>query len=881
MLMAGDTPRATTTSARHRDSDGNRGTCSLRHHRATTVQRRDTLECIYRSIEGAATCRCGAPGSENERRSEECWTGGIARATYRVDATARTGTSSSLERDAAVRARKPSTDLDQVEMRAHQQQVIQTIYGAVGDPSSWFADDFRSWANEVESRRGKLDRKKKVTSKRLETALGLHGSVVALDRFIYAVERYLAARALRAIELCLDVPFSELEEIPASVQTGLVVRNQVSLLLKYCCPLEQEVDDAELREIVFRAANTNFEDHFQAEFMGLVPREVRHAIGSFFTPQWLARHIVRRLGYRHENSENLLRTLCDPACGSGVFLIAAAEELRQAVIAGTIAPELALEQSLTSLHGIDVELVPCLLATASLTIAAKAIAQVGSCQLTRIPTTIRHEDTLDQRSDAIRFDYIVGNPPWVNWEYMPDAYREKHGELWVDLAIFDVRRKTMSFSKEDISALFVAHAIHYRLSGSGAFSFVLPESLFKSTLNHQGFREFRLGRERAPYQVNRLEDFVSVKPFEGVGNRTVVLFGANGAPTTYPIPFIKWSQVVRKVQPVTGTDGLQGQSSDGLAQLADASSPGSSWSTGAGSAIEVHRRLDGENAYRGRTGLFTGGANAIYHLRPLGQLRDGVLHVANVVERAKRPVPQVQASLEDDFIYPFLRGRDVTRWHSTVELAVLLPHTSATKMTPVAPDALQELAPRTLEYFKNFKSILDERRGFSSWEQQYRETGYYSCQRVGDYTFSDWKVAWRYIAPTFTIAAFGPLSFAGMREKPVIPNEKLMLIACASRREAHYLAGVLSASVVVDHIHSRMVSTQISPSIVRGIAVPRFDPENEAHLSISEICDSGHFALSHGDPVGAEAVVRLDRLVSSLWGLSPKDAEHARERNPF
>lgn len=766
-------------------------------------------------------------------------------------------------------------------LRAPQQQVVQTLYAAAGDPSSWFAGDFKCWLDDVESRRGELDRKKKVTSKELDTALGLHGSLVALDRFIYAVERYLAARAIRAIELCLDVPLSELEDVPAPIRTGLIFRDEVGRLLEDLCPLEKEIDDADVRDIVQRSMHTNLEDEFQAEFMGLVPRQVRHAIGSFFTPQWLARHIIRTLGYRHEDPESLLRTLCDPACGSGVFLIAAAEELRQAAAAGTITPAAALERVLTSLHGVDVELVPSLLATASLTIAAKAIAQSANMPLTRIPTTIRHEDALDQRSDATRYDYVVGNPPWVNWEYLPQAYREKHGDLWVDLAIFDVRRKTMSFSKEDISALFVAHAIHYRLKANGSFSFVLPESLFKSTLNHQGFREFRLGRERAPYRVSGLEDFVAVKPFEGVANRTVVLFGANGAPTTYPIPFVKWSQVVRKLQPVTGSEGLQGQPAAGLAQLAEADSPGSSWSTGAVSAIEVHRKLDGENAYRGRTGLFTGGANAIYHLRPLAQSRDGLLQVANVIERAKRPVPQVQASLEDDFIYPFLRGRDVTRWHSLVELAVLLPHTPETKMAPVSPAVLEELAPRTLAYFKNFKSILDERRGFSSWERQYRESGYYSCQRVGEYTFAEWKVVWRYIAPAFTTAVLGPVSFAGMRSKPVIPNEKLMLIACESRQEAYYLGGVLSASVVVDHIQSRMVSTQISPSIVRGIAVPKFDPENELHLSISRICESGHDALRSGNGIKPEAISQLDLLVSSLWGLSPNEAHMARARNPF
>jgi hypothetical protein len=202
-------------------------------------------------------------------------------------------------------------------------------------------------------------------------------------------------------------------------------------------------------------------------------------------------------------------------------------------------------------------------------------------------------------------------------------------------------------------------------------------------------------------------------------------------------------------------------------------------------------------------------------------------------------------------------------------------------MAPVPETTLEKTAPATLEYFKNFKSILDERRGFSAWEAGYRETGYYACQRVGDYTFADWKVVWRYISPKFTTAVLGPLAFAGMDVKPVIPNEKLMLVACESRDEAYYLGGVLSGSVVVEHIHSRMVSTQISPSIVSGIGIPLFDATDPRHLKIARLCEIGHAARRDGEPVTTEQIQILDHLVADIWGLTHHDADEARQRNPF
>jgi N-6 DNA Methylase len=767
------------------------------------------------------------------------------------------------------------------QMRVHQQTIIRNIYEASGRAGTPLSSDYRDWVVAVKGRRGELDRKKKVSQADLIAALAGSAQPVELERFIFAVDRYLTRRALKAVELCLDVPLRAIDALPGIVRQGIAFTESVDSVLVEACPLETASDDQDLQLTILHALEAGLEDTFQDEYMGLIPRQVRHAIGSFFTPQWLARHVIRELGYRHEAPESLRQSMCDPACGSGVFLIAAAEELRQAAVAGSIEPAEVVDRILTLLHGIDVELVPCLLTTASLMIAARTVAIIGGISLDRVPNTIRCEDTLDQGDGSERFDVIVGNPPWVNWEYMPTEYRDKHSALWLRLGIFNARGKTMSFSKEDISALFVAHAVHYRLKDAGKYGFVLPESLFKSTQNHRGFRHFRLGPERIPYKVNRLEDFVQVKPFEGVANRTVVMFGEKNGKTEYPVPFVQWTGFARVAQPVTGSLGLKGDAVHGFAQIADTYDPGSSWSTGTNAAIQTHRRIDGLNAYRARTGLFTGGANAVYHLRPLSQSRSGHLLVENVVERAKRIVPQVRTELEDTYVYPFLRGRDVSQWQSTVELGVLLPHTAETKMTPVTEEVLGEVAPQTLEYFRAFRGILDDRRGFSSWERPFRDAGFYACQRVGAYTFNPWKVIWRYISPRFTTAVIGPVTFAGMPTKPVIPNEKLMLIACDSEQEAFFLGGVLAGSVVVEHIQSRMVSTQISPSIIAGIGVPLFDPDSAVHREIARICAVGHDRRRSGRGASAEDVDHLDELVAGLWMLDAPAARQARERNPF
>ena len=49
-----------------------------------------------------------------------------------------------------------------------------------------------------------------------------------------------------------------------------------------------------------------------------------------------------------------------------------------------------------------------------------------------------------------KVDIIIGNPPWVNWEYLPQEYRVKSQDLWREYGIFSVTGRDLSFSKEDI-----------------------------------------------------------------------------------------------------------------------------------------------------------------------------------------------------------------------------------------------------------------------------------------------------------------------------------------------------------------------------------------------------------------------------------------------
>ena len=60
-------------------------------------------------------------------------------------------------------------------------------------------------------------------------------------------------------------------------------------------------------------------------YQQLFPKSVRHDLGEYYTPDWLAEHVLDQLEYIGDPEKRLL----DPACGSGTFLVMAINRIRK------------------------------------------------------------------------------------------------------------------------------------------------------------------------------------------------------------------------------------------------------------------------------------------------------------------------------------------------------------------------------------------------------------------------------------------------------------------------------------------------------------------------------------------------------------------------
>ncbi len=84
-------------------------------------------------------------------------------------------------------------------------------------------------------------------------------------------------------------------------------------------------------------------------YSSLVDEQIRHDLGEYYTPDWLAQYVVDRVGYDGE----LNKIVVDPACGSGTFLVECIGRLRRRCDKAGLLPLQTLEMVLNCVRGLD------------------------------------------------------------------------------------------------------------------------------------------------------------------------------------------------------------------------------------------------------------------------------------------------------------------------------------------------------------------------------------------------------------------------------------------------------------------------------------------------------------------------------------------------
>lgn len=601
-------------------------------------------------------------------------------------------------------------------------------------------------------------------------------------------------------------------------------------------------------------------------FEDLIDKRIRHSLGEYFTPDWLSQIVIKRTVGKLEVRG---KTFLDPTCGSGTF-IRNTIRLYRDITNGEI---------FNCVYGIDINPVSVYAAQVNYLIEYYSYFDSFDNLPERLPfyeADVTQEvkysiELFDDKSEGLtnsigKVDFIVGNPPWVNWEYLPKTYRERTHEAWKFYGLYNGKGLDSNFLKEDISCLITYVVTHKYLKTDGKLGFLLKESLFKSVKQGKYFRKFYLQPENLHLGIDCILDLTHLSPFEGINPRTVALVFTKGRKTQYPFNYVLIKPINGKRRfPVDWTindieNGIEEK--EILGTPSDPNDITSSIMTLNAKAMKVAKTIIGKSYYRARTGVFTGGGNAMYWLNIVG--KDGeAIKVHNIIGRAKNKVEKVNCLLETEFVFPFVTGSDLGFWKFKYDKYLVCPHTPTSKMNPINHRELSTY-PLMQSYFEGFKTDLELRKGFTGLDKGIHKQFYYSLQRIGDYTFAPYKVAWKYISKNFIPAVIENVKDDYLGVKTCLPNEKVIYVGIQSANEAYYLCGFLSSTFVRNTIESYMVGTQITPSIISNIGINKFNDKNAIHNEISDLCQKGHKGVIDID----DAVHLIDEQVLKLINLN-------------
>jgi len=600
-------------------------------------------------------------------------------------------------------------------------------------------------------------------------------------------------------------------------------------------------------------------------YQAIFPRPLRHALGEYYTPGWLGSLILDEVGWSGDPERRLL----DPACGSGLFLVMAINRIRALHEAGPgthrRGEDELCRKILQGVVGFDLNPLAVMAAKANYLIAiGDLVREVGRVE---IPVHLR--DAILDEGNFGRFDYVVGNPPWIAWDNLPGDYRQATKALWERYGLFSLSAGEArgGGGKKDLSMLMLYVSADRYLKDAGRLGFVITQTLFQTKGAGDGFRRFRLGSSGAWLKVLRVNDMVRFQPFPEAANWTATILLEKGRPTTYPVPYVKWSAPQQSTASSNSpTETCRRRRYN--ARPIQPNRPSSPWLLVPEGLNTEISRLVGPSDYRGRLGANSGGANGVYWVRLVGKKDQGVL-VRNLAEKGKRSAEMIQQVIEPDLLYPLVRWVDVARYRAVPAAHILLVQDVQARKG-IDPTEMQHSYPMTYAYLRRFEHLLAARAAYKRYQSR---AAFYSMYNVGPYTVAPIKVLWRRMDRRINAAVVRPVDDPTLGIRPVIPQETCVLVPADSIAEADYICAVLNSSVVHFLVTSHSVRGGKgfgTPSILDDLRLRRFDPQNLLHAELSTCGRHAHQAAARSEDF-SEIEHHINRTAAELWGLEKEE----------
>jgi len=467
-------------------------------------------------------------------------------------------------------------------------------------------------------------------------------------------------------------------------------------------------------------------------YQGYLPPEERKRLGEFYTPKEIIEYILDAVGYKPEN-EIRGKKILDPACGSGSFLVEATQRLIEQYrrigfsLKDSDDAKQIIEGCIGSICGLDIHPFACFIAEMNLMFQLVDLYDVvrqkykyyelPRLRIYRTDSLAPSEETgvltnffdnsrlmmLIEETRAAnlvkgdKFDYVVGNPPYVRKERISADYKERTlAKIYPEVYHGD----------NDICVYFVTHGVEW-LKENGKLGYIVSGK----------FTKVRYGEKLRKYIPNncRVEQFLDlrgVQIFRDVTNDPIILIlGKETGKEKRERNNVK-SVYVKKEKPsaeelmkhIRENIGKEWHTDDfiDIFNSQQAFLIKESWKLVPTRVVEVFKKIEKESDYP-----LKNVCDVFYGIKP------GRVDVFVVDEKKIE-----ELKLERDLLKPVLRGEDVRKYRIDYkDMYLVFPYIKDENGNYVVVDIENfPLLERYLIQFKEeLKNRYDIRRSKSRW----------------------------------------------------------------------------------------------------------------------------------------------------------------------
>jgi len=719
-------------------------------------------------------------------------------------------------------------------------------------------------------------------------------------------------------------------------------------------------------------------DLLQKLYEVIVPQKLRHDLGEYYTPDWLAGYVTDKSGYDGRIGIRFL----DPACGSGTFLVQAINKvIGYAKGHKKIQTKEVAQHILKNIVGFDLNPLAVLAARTNYLIAFSRFIPyvrpitipVYLCDSILAPSRYEEEGELPFNSNTLiftttkgnyifpicmqdktqidkftsevdialrsklvpeqfksklkiafslsekenelllniygqikklddagengiwaryiknafapvylgKFDYVIGNPPWIRWDFLSDDYRARTLKLWQKYGLFSLKgyETRLGGGKKDFSMLFTYACADNYLKDKGILGFVITMEVFKSKGAGEGFRRFELKNKKESLKVISMEDMVNLKPFQAA-NKTSIFFLRKGAKTTYPISVVEWKRKngIGKIKPEWILDEVLANCKTKKIKAIPVNPEklASSWQTASSTDLQIYSKLKGKNPYRAHLGV-NADPYGIFWMTVEQVRPDGKLVVQNLYNRGKSNIKSVKTAIESDLVFPAVTGEDITKFGIKSNFYILISQDPIKRMG-YDEEYLSAKYPLTYAYLVQFKDFLLKRALYKKYfYKEIKRKGkivekipfapFYSQYNISEDTFARYRVTWKAMASKMdAVVLLSVKTDIGIKQ--IISTKVTSFIPVDNKDEAHYLCAILNSKIVNDFIKSFSAAGRGfgTPSVMENIAIPKFKLNNRIHKKLAELSEKAHALVKKSNDI-QDIQDEINSNVLRLWNI--------------